>query len=122
MSLKNSQELKQLQSRKIKLEAEAQTLLEESKDYQRKYSKVCSQVYDIEKQIDGLKEKYIIITEHAILRYLERVEGFDMEKVKASILPNDVKTQIKAFNGNGKYPIGSGFQIVVKDGSIVSVV
>ncbi len=41
---------------------------------------------DIEMQIRKLTEE-IVISEHAILRYLERVKGINLEEIKLGIMP-----------------------------------
>jgi len=61
----------------------------------------------------------IVITEHAILRYLERVQKIDIENVKNEILSPVIKKQLLQLN-NCKYPV-KDFFILVKDNKIVTV-
>lgn len=121
MSVKNSQQLKQLQTRKAKLEVEVKDLEVASREAQSAYSKARNQLNKVTEEIDSLKEKDVIVTEHAILRYLERAMGLNVDQVKDEVLPDNIKAQI-AVLGNGKYPIDGGYQIVVKDNAVVSVV
>lgn len=71
MSLKDSQTVKQLQSRKTKLEVEAKQLKKEMSLIQSKLSKCNNSISLIDKKIKDLKSKGLFITEHALLRYLE---------------------------------------------------
>ena len=121
MSVKNSETLKQLKSRKAKLEAELQFLADERSSAMSKYDKAKNQIKQIETEIDQLTKSEPVVTEHAIIRYMERVRNYDIEILENEILTDDLKTQIKTL-GNGKYPIGNGFRAVVKDNSIVSIV
>lgn len=59
------------------------------------------------------------LTDHAVLRYLERVQGVDVGAARASILPPTVVEMIQKL-GSGVYPVGS-FRIKVVKGSVVTV-
>lgn len=121
MSAKNSETLKQLNTRKTKLEAELKFLADERSAAMSKYDKAVNQIKQIESDIEQLTKTDPIVTEHAIIRYMERVRNYDFEVISAEILTEALRAQIMSF-GNGKYPIGNGFKAVVKDNSIVSIV
>lgn len=64
-------------------------------------------------------EKAVIkITEHAILRYLERVKGIDMESIKKEMVPDELKE--KALK-NGNYEINK-LKYIVQGKQIITVV
>lgn len=66
-------------------------------------------------------DKDIVVSEHAILRFLERVEKLDIEKIKESILPPITKDLIsKMSKANGSYP-SMTHQLVLRDNIIVTV-
>ncbi|MFA5426669.1 MAG: hypothetical protein WC279_00500 [Sulfurimonas sp.] len=67
-------------------------------------------------QMDSME---IIISEHAILRYLERVYKLDTTKLYKEIIPPKVEKQIKEF-GNGTYSV-DGFSIRIVDNVVVTV-
>ncbi len=109
-----------MQTRKAKLEstiADSKLTLEDAKSELNKYT---SQLASVNNQINQLKDKDIIISEHAILRYMERVMGVDMEAIKERVLTNTVKTMIGNM-GNGKYPIDGGGKAVVRNNTIITV-
>lgn len=60
------------------------------------------------------------ISEHAVLRYAERVLGLDQDEVRAKIVAC-VAPFVRAL-GDGKYPVGNGCVAVVHNGAVVSVV
>ena len=120
-SIKSSQKLKQLQSRAAKLESEIKFLKQEMEEKQGDYHKARLQLKDIKYEIGQLKDKDIVVSEHAMLRYLERAMGLDLDDIKQAILTEEIKAYVGKL-GNGKYPIGNGLRVVVKDNVVVSVV
>lgn len=61
-----------------------------------------------------------LISDHAILRYLERVKGLDMATVCEEMLSEGRHKMIAAVP-NCKLPVGGGQFLVVVDGRIVTV-
>lgn len=84
------------------------------------HSKAKYLVRNLQEKLREAKKGKILVTEHAMLRYLERVLEIDMEAVKNNILPENIKSQIEVL-GNGKYPVRGKFKVVVKDRMIVTV-
>lgn len=80
------------------------------------------------KTYDQLSEKLkeldnsdnITISDHAIVRYFERVKGDNMDEIRNKILPPEVVAMIKTLGGNGTYP-NDGFSIVVKNHNVITI-
>ncbi|MDD5201980.1 MAG: hypothetical protein PHH41_02440, partial [Sulfurimonas sp.] len=66
-----------------------------------------------------MDSKEIIISEHAILRYLERVYKLNITKLYKEIVTPKVQEQIKEF-GNGTYSV-EAFSIKVVDNVVVTI-
>jgi len=65
----------------------------------------------------------IMLTDHALLRYLDRVSGYDIEAVRREIASKELKATAAIIGGNGRIPVGDNkHMFVLKDGRIVSVV
>lgn len=62
----------------------------------------------------------VVLSEHALLRYIEREKKIDLKSIKAEILTDKVKEQIKTI-GSGKIPCGE-LNLIVKNNVIVSIV
>lgn len=62
-----------------------------------------------------------IITDHALLRYLERVRGIDIEAVRKEILSERVMGVIRQL-GSAKINLQNGCRAVVDHGVVVTVV
>lgn len=64
----------------------------------------------------------MIVSEHAIIRYIERVLGISIDEISQKILGNEIEKQIETL-GNGTYPINDNeFKIVVKDNVVVTII
>lgn len=58
---------------------------------------------------------------HAVLRYLERKLGINLDEIRAEILNEQILAQIEQF-GSGKFPLDGGLKAVVKQNVVVSVI
>jgi aspartate ammonia-lyase len=79
---------------------------------------------EIDREVTRLKQKHAtpVITEHAFLRYFERVLGHDLEAIKQTILPPETVAQIQSL-GNGVYPVKGAvpFRVRVQNNTVVTV-
>lgn len=120
MSVKQSQTLKSLQTRKSKALAELQAAKDERKEVSNTINHISNLLKNLDKQIEELTDKELVVSEHAILRYLERKYSLDLEVIRKEIATDSVKDQ-HSMLGSGKYPIGDGMKAVIKDNTVVSV-
>jgi len=78
----------------------------------------------IDAQIRKLKEstkvRAVIVSEHAILRYLERVRGIDIDQVKKEIAPEHIIQGVRAM-GNGEYPVAGSHTLKIQDNTVVTI-
>lgn len=118
----NSHELKQKQTRLTKLEAEISEENESVRDAQKALARKQQLAQTLREQITEYIEsqKDPIVSEHALLRYFERVAEFDLDAVKDAILTDEVKALIAKL-GNGTYPV-NGFKIKVKNKVVVTII
>lgn len=79
------------------------------------------------KIVQSLKQKMAtvnagkpIITDHAVVRYLERVKGMNIAEVEKEILSEATIELVKKFEGVGTFPC-DGFRIVVKNNVVVTI-
>ena len=66
------------------------------------------------------REEHNYITDHALIRYFERVLGFDMEVVKKTIL--DDGKRIEMIEAGCKEIKCSGFVLRIKDKKVVTII
>lgn len=121
MSVKAHEELKGLQTQRDKLKATIKGLRGQSTDLNTEINQKNQKLKNIEKKINEIENSNseIVITEHARLRYIERVIGINLEELDAKIIDEATKDIVKKM-GSGTYPVG-GHQIVVKKNTIVTV-
>ena len=123
MARKAREELKKLESMRATLEAEIGAMTLEEKALKQDISSKKQVLNQIKQKINKLSTNNsdLTVSEHAILRYFERVLGIDIDKVAEAILPEEEAKLIENL-GNGTYPIKDGaFKILIKDGVVVTV-
>jgi hypothetical protein len=116
----NAHELKALQVQISKAKADAEIKKENLKVANQEYNQILEKIKNLETRLKEASTEPLV-TEHALLRYIERVYGIDLDVIKGDILTENTIQAIKTL-GSGKYPIGSGLKAVVKGGNVVSVV
>lgn len=120
MTVKSAHETKRLTTQKEKLKAEISSMKQQVSALSRTMSGHQKSIEEIDRQLEKLVTKEIVVTEHALLRYLQRGFEVNLEELKDKILSPTMIAQIDAL-GNGKYPIDGGLRAVVKDRAIVTV-
>jgi septal ring factor EnvC (AmiA/AmiB activator) len=119
MRPQTAHDLKQLRTRLAKAEAEADAAKEETRVSQKRETDARKLVSDLKQQIERLEGKRPILTEHALLRYFERVLGYDLEAITSGLLSEPVVALIGQMP-NGRIP-APGCRLVVKDGVVVTL-
>jgi hypothetical protein len=117
-------DLKHLTVKRDRLGHELALLRAELSGLDQKIRAATREQSSIDAQIRKLKEstkvRPVIVSEHAILRYLERVKGIDLDQVKKEIAPEHILGRIRAM-GAGEYPVGGTHTLKVTDSTIVTV-
>ena len=122
MSIKDTTTLKSLETKYKQIETKRNLIINEINDKQLEASNLKKELGQIKQQIDSLKSKdvgKIIVSEHSLLRYIERVLGIDLNVLRNKILSDEDAKVISAL-GNGTFP-KDGFKIKIKDGVVVTV-
>lgn len=117
----DAHELKQLRTRISKQRAESEVLKDEVRDAQRKASESRRKLSGLEDQLREAQNTELIVTEHAILRYLERVVGLNLDEVKNKILTDTIRAQTKALGRSGRFP-NDGFKVIMENGAVTTVI
>jgi chromosome segregation ATPase len=120
VSVKTSAEIKGLQSQINKLSGEIASLNQEKKSIEQRLSAAKSKQNELIQKVKSIESNgEIFLTEHAIVRYFERVCGFDLKDIEKLLLPEDMRKRIKAI-GDGEYPIQE-YKIVVRGNKVITV-
>lgn len=105
---------------------EVERALEEKKaviaQHQRECNKLQKELYSIDEEIEMLERQKgkIAVTDHAVVRYMERVSGVDVDAIREEIrqlVPSrkglEGITDLNVFKGSHK--------LVIKDNAVVTV-
>lgn len=115
-----SSELKALQRRRNEAAKELESQKEAIKEEQRELTRKQAELAKLELQLSQLTDKEPIVSEHALLRYIERYLGADLEAIRERILTPELTERINSFP-NGRFEIGGGFVAVVRDKVITTI-
>lgn len=120
MSVGKAQELKSLQVRITKAKAELKELSKDRNELNSRCSKLQNMIKVLEASIEKLTDKELIVSEHAIIRFMQYAMGLDIKQIENRILEKNLEATVNV-TGDGKYPICEGLTAVVKKGSIVTI-
>lgn len=119
MTVTSQTELKSLETQLTRSEAELRAARTQQNEVNQSVNMLGQRIAALKAKINQAKSTDIIVSEHAILRYLERVTGIPIEEVKAAILPDGIK-KLAMTAGSGKYPVGT-HKIVVRGNTVVTI-
>ena len=121
MAIKGKEELKKLNTLQVKLQSEIEAIKIEREILNNKLQSAERNLGKIQEEIKKLKEgNKIIVSEHAMLRYIERVVGINLKEIEKRILTDEVKEQYKIV-GNGRFPINDEFRALIRDNVVVTI-
>lgn len=112
-------DLKSLEVRRAKLEREINEFENDKNEVCKRLRQKKEQLHKINNDIKQIQAN-VVIREHAVLRYLERVKGINMAETEKEILDEELRKQILTL-GSGKFP-KNDFTLIVKNNVIVTVV
>lgn len=117
----------QLQEKKEELR-EAEERKQQIEDLRResdeKVKKLNQTISSLSKEINGFAERELVISEHAFLRYFERVLNHNLDEIKSELLSDQMKDLVKKFGGNGKFPVNTNygnFHLVFRNYVVVTI-
>lgn len=77
--------------------------------------------HELEKKLKDIDEAAIEVTDHAIIRYLERVLNFNVDNIRNSILNDKMLHQIERIE-SGKFPHEEGYKVLVKNKKVITII
>lgn len=120
--MKEARKIKGLKSQLKIMEGDAEALKIELGNKQREYTSKLNAIKSIKEQIEQHESnKRIKVSEHAIVRYFERVKGFDISDIEKEILTEDVLNLIDKLGGTGGFP-NNNFKVLMKDYTVTTIV
>ena len=111
-------ELEKLQEDEERLQQEIRNLSNKLNSLRQEKIKYQEELEAVRRNIEIINSE-ITVTDHAVVRYFERVLNFNIDEIRDKICPLDIKNQIKVLS-NCKCPVAD-FEIVAKNNKIVTV-
>lgn len=120
-SVATTTELKGLQTQLAQATAKRELLQQEVFNTQKEVHTLTTRIKSLNNRIKQLKENEHepVVSEHAILRYLERVKGVDLDALKHEIMDDKTVENIK-FLKSGKIKRAE-YDMVIQDNVVVSI-
>jgi len=114
--------IKQYQTLLAKVKLEQEQYKEEYRALQSKIDKANNLKKRYESALVNIRtsQEGLIVSEHAQLRYLERVYKLDLDKIQSEILTPTLLSKVEEF-GNGTYRSKDEYGVRVVDGVVVTV-
>lgn len=66
-------------------------------------------------------QQHLVVSEHACLRYIERVFGITREDIEEKILTEEIVSLYTQL-GDGVYPLPNNVRARIKDGTVVTII
>ncbi len=120
--MKEQRELKGLKSQLYNMEGDEAALKIEVANIQREYSQKVKAIERLKTKIESIERTTKLkVSEHAMLRYLERVKGINLESLESEILSEEVRVMIETLGGTGGYP-NKDFKVMLKNYTVTTII
>ena len=120
--MKQARKIKGLKSQLKIMQGDAEALKIEIANKQKEYNAKLNAIKTLKEEIEKFQNnKNIKVSEHAIVRYFERVKGFDISDIEKEILTDEVLNLVEQLGGTGGYP-NSDFKVLMKDYTVTTIV
>lgn len=119
--MQEARKIKGLVSQLRIMEGDADALKIELANKHREYSAKRNKIKTLKEAIDSFKNNGSVkVSEHAIVRYFERVKGFNISEIEKDILTDEVLTLVEQLGGTGTYP-NKDFKVLMKGHTVTTI-
>jgi len=112
-------ELKRKQTEITKKAEQVETAQLAIREAQRIFEQKRNELKALNSELEKMQQE-ISVSEHALLRYLERKYNLDFDEIINEILLPPLRSQIESL-GSGTYPLNRSLRAVVKNKVVVTV-
>lgn len=120
--MKEVRKIKGLKTQLKKMEGDAEALKVDVAIKQREYKNKLDCIKVLKQEIKKHENNdNIRVSEHAIVRYFERVLGFDISQIEEEILSKSVLELVEKLGGSGSYP-NKTYQVVIKNYTVTTII
>lgn len=120
-----SRKLKQLQVQHTQAQRDIKTAKDKIQADQAELSCSKAKLHALEQEMQKLSDTKLVVSEHAVLRYAERIMGLDVEQIKEQILNPKTAKRIQELR-NGAFPDVApndiAYKLHVRNGVVTTVI
>ena len=121
MGKKEREIIKQFETMKSEIMGKITGLKEQKKIVEKEISTLEESLKSLEQKINNLQNSDLIVSEHAIIRYIERVIGINIEEIVEKIATEKIKKMAECC-GSGLYPSENGdFKLKINNNVVVTI-
>lgn len=122
--------MKEKDNKILELRKELDEYENEIEGFKRNMSEMHRKMTDQMKKVEQIQAELVLlekqtvkitITDHAIVRYLERVEGLNRKQIEQKILRPEILCMVNKLGGSGTYPGNDGFSVCMKNGVVKTI-
>ena len=119
--MKEVRQYKQLKSQLDNLVGDSEVMKIDIANKQREYATKQQSIAQLKAEMDKLNGKENLkVSEHAMVRFFERVSGIDIEQIERRILTDEVIALVEKLGGTGTFNC-DGFSVVIKNYTVVTI-
>ena len=86
---------------------------------QSEYDKLRLEIRELEGRIKRATTN-LTVTDHALLRYMQRLSGLDIDSLKESLITEKLTLQVQTL-GDGEYGLPQGGKAIIRDSKIITI-
>lgn len=117
----SARQVRHLQQRRTALVKNRRLLDTEVRERQRNMGAASEAITHIDAQIALARGVKLTVSDHALLRLVERAGLADVEALRAGVLSDELFAAFAALGNDGKYPIGAGRTAIVKNNVVITI-
>jgi hypothetical protein len=113
-------EIRALERQLQDLEREINLKISNKRELEFEIKTLEQEKYKVEDRLRSLRPDEITLSDHALIRYIERIEGYSLDEFREKIITDRARKAI------GKFPSGlitmDGFKMRVKNRKIITII
>lgn len=118
-----SQKIKSLRTKVLKLLSRKKTLGQERAQIDKVIGGIDKEVHVLNQQIKTLETpNNLRVSEHALVRYFERVKGYDLKEIEKEILEPQLTKMTDTLGGKGTFPNSNGYSVILDGYTVTTII
>ena len=117
----DTQKLKSLQVKRSKIQGDLDDIRKTLKELETRMVEREKALSQIQQELNELADSNPVVSEHALLRYVERVLGINLKEAEKDIMSKENLEIINQLS-SGKIPFKKDLVLVVKNKTVITII